>query len=70
MMKRAKRHWLRWFFGVNCLVQLVSAALMAFPRLMGSDDEPHYAFAVGFLTQAVLFGIVFFALRSPDAIDK
>jgi hypothetical protein len=69
-MKRAKTLWLRWIGWLSCLVLVVCTALVAFPRLWGSDDEPNYALAAFFLAQAVFPGIILFASRSPDTLDK
>ena len=54
------------------------AVVMAFPRLVGSNDDPSYALAVVFLSLAVVFGIRDFTgpkqgqirQMTPDEMEK
>lgn len=47
-----RRHWSTW---ITCAVLLVTAAVLAFPRVIGSDDEPDYLESIVFAALAVVF---------------
>ena len=40
---------------VTCVVLVVVAAVMAFPGLIGSEDEPEYLTAIVFAALAIVF---------------
>ena len=64
--KRDSRPVIRRSNLLLCLFFVIGAAVMAFPQLIGSNDEPAYALVITFLAFAVLFGIVDSA-RASDA---
>ncbi len=57
LMKPNSRPVFRWLSHLTCPVMVLVAIVVAFPGLIGSDDDPAYALMVAFLSMAVFFGI-------------
>ena len=55
--KRNARPVLRRLHHLGLLLLVVAAIVMAFPRVIGSDDDPSYALTVCFLALAVVFWV-------------
>ena len=60
----------RWFTLLSCPVLVVIAIVVAFPRLIGSEDEPAYALAVAILSSAVVSGISIYARGTKSRPGK
>ncbi len=60
----------RWLSHLTCPSLVVTAIVVAFPRLIGSDDKPAPALAIAFLGLAVVFGISIYAGGSKSRPGK
>ena len=60
----------RWLSHLTCPVMVIIAVVMAFPRVIGSNDDPTYALAVVFLSLAVMFGALLYGDRLERARSK
>ena len=57
---------IRWLSQLTCPFFVIIAAVMAFPQLIGSTDDPTYSLAITFLALAVVFGIADYARGSEN----
>jgi len=55
--KPISRPVFRWLSHLTCPVLVITAVVMAFPGLVGSNDDPTYALAVVFFSLAIVIGI-------------
>lgn len=53
----------RWLARLACLLLVISAVIRAFPRVIGSNDDPDYGLAVAFLGLAGMLGGMEYAKR-------
>jgi uncharacterized membrane protein len=56
----------RWLNHLTCPFLVIAAAVMAFPQLIGSNDEPAYSLAITFLALALVFGVAHYARGSKN----
>ena len=56
----------RWLNYLICPFLVITAVVMAFPKLIGSNDEPAYSLAITFLALAVVFGIAHYTRESKN----
>ena len=68
--KANSRPVFRWLSHLTCPVLVIIAIVMAFPGLIGSDDDPTYALTVAFLGLAVVFGTLHYGDRLERARGK
>jgi hypothetical protein len=68
--KPNSRRVIRWLNHLTCPFFVIIAAVMAFPQLIGSNDEPTYSLAITFLSLAVVFGIADYARGSETRRSK
>jgi uncharacterized membrane protein len=61
---------IRWLNHLTCPFLVITAAVMAFPQLIGSKDEPAYSLAIAFLALAVVLGIAPYARESENRRSK
>ena len=69
--KRTNSHPVfRWLSHLACPVMVIIAVVMAFPGVIGSNDDPSYTEAVVFLALAVVIGTARYGDRLERARSK